>query len=669
MRPRLSLALVLGLALAALGAEGAAPVGVVSHIQVLSDKVRDVSSLEAWKKSFLGGSMTDQEKALAVWRSVVMYRYQDTPPSEFRHEGCVHDVLKTFHVYGYGMCCCASANIEQLARHAGLETRGQAIHAHSVPEVCYDKAWHMLDASLVNYFPKTDGSIASVAEICAAVQGWLKEHPQLNRNDAGLRQFHQADGWMGWKRGPELIVKSPFFDWSGWWPAKTHGWYATMQEYDGSAKTPFVYEYGYSQGYELNIQLRPGERLTRNWFHRGEHVNGVLGDGGKPGCLAEQPGKGSMAYLSGYGDTNPGRVGSGLLEYDVPLAGGGFRLGALVAENLVTRSERLRSGGRDAGASGGPAVAVKDPLRPGVIELAMPSSYVYLGGEAAMDVVAPGGTKVDVAFSDNNGLDWRPIATLGRSGLHQIDLGKYVLRRYDYRLRLTLQGKGVGLEKLRIANRIQCSQRPLPTLGQGNNAIRFSAGPDEAAVTIEGTSYGNTQGKNVELLDFHPQLEGISRQHFRYQSDPAQVTFAVATPGDMARLRFGGHYRARDARDRWDVLVSFDGKNFRRVDQFQGPTQGKCQYLTVSDVPPNTRSAWIRWKGQQRNTLCLFSARIDADYRQPYGGFRPVKITYVWNEDGREQRNVHIARQPQEAYTIRCASRPEMKSVVLELAE
>jgi hypothetical protein len=32
-----------------------------------------------------------------------------------------------------------------------------------------------------------------------------------------------------------------------------------MQEYDGS--TLFLYECGYSMGYELNIQLRPGERI------------------------------------------------------------------------------------------------------------------------------------------------------------------------------------------------------------------------------------------------------------------------------------------------------------------------------------------------------------------------------------------------------------------------
>ena len=148
-----------------------------------------------------------------------------------------------------------------------------------MPEVFYDGGWHMFDASLVNYFPKPDGQIASVDEIVAAVKGWLDKHPEYRRNDAQLRQFHQGEGWMGWKKGPELLARCPFYDGSGWWPAKTHGWYATMQEFDGTSGTPFLYEHGYSQGYQLNLELRPGERLTRNFLHRGLHVNGVLQEG------------------------------------------------------------------------------------------------------------------------------------------------------------------------------------------------------------------------------------------------------------------------------------------------------------------------------------------------------------------------------------------------------
>src|SRR5579862_7947078 len=92
----------------------AAEVGIVSHIKVLSDKVEDVSSLEAWKKSFIKDGMTDEQKALAAWNTVVRFQHQDPPPNEFLQGGDdnVHDPIKSFNVYGYGMCCCASCSIE-----------------------------------------------------------------------------------------------------------------------------------------------------------------------------------------------------------------------------------------------------------------------------------------------------------------------------------------------------------------------------------------------------------------------------------------------------------------------------------------------------------------------------------------------------------------------------
>ena len=104
----LLLAALLGAATATGAAAPEGP-GIVSHIKVLSDKVADVSSLEAWKRSFIREGMSDEEKAVAIWKSNSSFVYQDAPPIEFLQEGCVHDAIKSFNVYGYGMCCCASA--------------------------------------------------------------------------------------------------------------------------------------------------------------------------------------------------------------------------------------------------------------------------------------------------------------------------------------------------------------------------------------------------------------------------------------------------------------------------------------------------------------------------------------------------------------------------------
>jgi hypothetical protein len=115
--------------------EDAQPSGVVSHIEVLSDKVPDVSSLEAWRHSFLKDGMTDQEKALAVWRSTVMFQHQDAPPYEY---------LTNEHVYGYSFCSVASCDIECLARYAGLRARSQHkqdVHVVRKPQETYTIHW------------------------------------------------------------------------------------------------------------------------------------------------------------------------------------------------------------------------------------------------------------------------------------------------------------------------------------------------------------------------------------------------------------------------------------------------------------------------------------------------------------------------------------------------
>ncbi len=182
----------------------AQPVGIVSHVKVLSDQVPDVSSMEAWKQSSIRDGMTDAEKALAVWQTAVAFRHQDAPPNEYtQSEGNVHDAIKMFNVYGYNMCCCASATVGQLARYVGLEVRGYGIAAHSVPEVYYDDAWHLLDASLIAYFPKADGQLAGLEEMVTGVRAWLADHPEMKGNNAKLMEFMRGGGW---RAGPDILV-------------------------------------------------------------------------------------------------------------------------------------------------------------------------------------------------------------------------------------------------------------------------------------------------------------------------------------------------------------------------------------------------------------------------------------------------------------------------------
>src|SRR5215213_1758008 len=160
-------------------AQDGAGVGVVSHLNLVSDKSQDISTLEAWKKTYIKDGMSDQDKAIAVFDTVVRYRHQANPPREFFSSaeagGHVHDPLKSFHVYGYGQCCCASAEVIGLAQYLGMKARGRDISRHSVPEICYAGKWHLVDGSVMNYHVKDDGTLAGVDEIHEAVAAWSNE--------------------------------------------------------------------------------------------------------------------------------------------------------------------------------------------------------------------------------------------------------------------------------------------------------------------------------------------------------------------------------------------------------------------------------------------------------------------------------------------------------------
>ena len=650
-----------------------ANVGVVSNVKVLSDKVPDVSSLEAWKAAYIKPGMTDQEKAIACWKTVVQHQHQTSPPREFiHHEDDVQDFLKLANVYGHSYCSVAAAEVMCLARSLGLPARGWTVTGHCLSEVQYGGKWHLFDASLINYFPKPDGDVASIHEVVDSIKEWYEKNPDFKLKQEGdkaknLKEYNdrlykfgrEEEGW-GFKRGPALLAGCPFYSIRGWWPSGTHGWYSTMQEFDGRVLN--AYESGYSQGYRVNVQLRPGERLTRNWSNKGLYAN-MDGTGGKPGCLDTKIGEGDLKHLPGFGDLAPGRVGNGKLEYDVPLLGVNGPTTFIAFENLQGYAARLGVEPRD------PLIGVTGK-GPSVLILRMPSSYLYLTGELLVGTnIAPGGS-VTVSFSDNNGLDWKEVQKITATGDVKIDLSKLVLRRYDYRLKFEMTGDGTGLHELKLTHDVQHSQRPLPALAEGPNTITFSADPPEGTIIIEGSTYAANKGRALVVGDFHPVIDGFAEAQLLLNKNEGSITFPVETPGAMTRIRFGCFAQMTNPNAGLDLDVSFDGGTTWKP-ALKGNYEGRFAGLwtTCSDVPPATRKALVRYTARGSGNTSIANLRIDADYREPAGGFRPVKVTYLWSEDGVDKTDVHVARTVKETYTITCAKKPLMKSLVMELAE
>ena len=313
-------------------------------------------------------------------------------------------------------------------------------------------------------------------------------------------------------------------------------------------------------------------------------------------------------------------------------------------------------------------MGVQDPSKPGVFEFRMPSSYVYLGGTLDVKPVTGAGGSIIIELSDNNGLDWKPLAKVTATGQKQIDLKPFVYRRYDYRLRFTLNGKVTGLDAVRVSHDIQHSQRPLPALSEGSNAIHFSEGTQEGTITINPSTNPDMKGKNAYYTDFHPDLKNVAdpksarsgRVGGNYFSDPYagrdQPTPCRRCIIALAILRTAGTFRH----------PSMAARAGRMSDNWKVRTAASANILSAIPCPRGSHDALVRFSGTQRNTTLILDLRIDADYHEPHGGFAPVKVTYIWDEIGQARESVHIATQADETWDIHCAGKPIMKSIVLE---
>jgi hypothetical protein len=641
--------------------------GVVSNVKVLSDKVLDISSLEAWKKSYIKDGMSDKDKALAIFNSQITYQMADAPPFEYLQvEDAVLDPLKTYNVYGYTLCSVSAADVAALAEYVGLKARTLCINNHCVPEIYYDKAWHLFDADLVEYFPKADGTIASTQEVCDGINAWLKTHPDFSVAPEKKGDRYKWMNEKGWKaNGPEILSRNPYYDDIGWLPSADFAWGDTMQQF---STIHHDYRSVASMGYQVNVQLRAGERLTRNWSNKGLHVMQELDGKAKevPAALKTAVGSGSLRLDH---ELAPGRIGNGTLEYDVPLASGQFRGGALHADNLASKADD----------NSAPAVHVKDAAKPATLDIRMPCSYVYLSGKADVNAVLGDGGSIKVQLSDNNGLDWKDVATIDKAGKQTLDLKPLIYRKYVYILRLVMSGKGTGLDSLKFTHDIQHSQCPLPAMDQGDNTITFSAGLPEGTISIEGDMDADAAQKHQQLAftDFHPTLVGFDGKTVPECLGTGSVTYTVNTPGDMTRLRVCDHlYTDKGMASTWHIHASFDqGKTWKMIDQPTAADMSQIsrtiisRYAVCSDVPKGTRSAQVRYEAQGEGRTVLRVSRVDADYLEPAGGFAPVKVTYVWEEGGLEKKNVHVANKPNETYKIKCDSKPVMKSIIVELAQ
>ena len=107
------------------------------------------------------GCHADEEKALAIWWWVGYRTYQRAP----NDESALHPV-RALNGYGYGICGHVAAWMKCLWTAAGLKARVYELSGHTVSEVYYSGAWHLLDGNVkVFYLDRDNRTIASLATL------------------------------------------------------------------------------------------------------------------------------------------------------------------------------------------------------------------------------------------------------------------------------------------------------------------------------------------------------------------------------------------------------------------------------------------------------------------------------------------------------------------------
>ena len=120
--------------------------------------------------SAISPSMTDAEKAFALWFQEIRHRHHSAGDNNE-----LGDPVKVFNVYGYNTCGNDSICLATLWRKAGLKVAPARALGHCISQVFYDSGWHFYDGDMHSVYLLRDN------QTVAGEQDIVRDHDLIKR--------------------------------------------------------------------------------------------------------------------------------------------------------------------------------------------------------------------------------------------------------------------------------------------------------------------------------------------------------------------------------------------------------------------------------------------------------------------------------------------------------
>lgn len=575
----------------------------VCNVKVVTDANPDYYDLKSMIRSVTAKWPTPEEKCWAMFYWNHIARRQTSPM--ILHGLELTDPIRQFNDYGYMMCSTIAGANCAVWHHMGMDVKFWDISLHTVPECFYGGRWHMYDNSMSAVYTLCDGkTIAGVEEIgkegaCAASGG--KSEP------GHIARYHclNATSPSGFLTGADCPRD-------------------LAQEYRCFRPSGLKYRYYYNNwdwGHRYILNLREGEVYTRYYHSLGDEPRYYVPNGGKD---PESPNRRYRIRGNGTWTFRP-------------------RLTPAEYKRFIHRADRVEAvdpaGLRPARAA-----------VPAQVVFKVQSANVTTGQTIKADFLRK--TEADtasIAVSTTNGLTWNHVWTAEATGRLPVNLKLVdeVNGAYEVLVKVTLQAAGrpddVQLKRLEIETVTMLNSKTQPSLRLGRNTVYVGLGDQTDSIVVwpdlRAEKYRPlvVEESNIAAERKHPGYQGVI--HAIRPDEEAYVVYRVDAPADVTRVTYGGRFYNRAPGAHVRLLHSFDdGKTWKQSYSLTDtkPPWDVIHYATVDEVPAGVRSVLLKYSlgaSQAGPDACgIYAARMEVNHRPVAPGFKPMEVTFSWNE-------------------------------------